>query len=93
VFPQKDRSSSAKTSPSRWIVERGLLNEKNWSEHPKRGAANKRSQQTQPTNEANKRSQQTKASSRTGMNAVQQQFRIRIHPFCSVPHPIYLRDE
>jgi hypothetical protein len=69
VFPQKDRSSSAKTSPSRWIVERGLLNEKNWSEHPKRGAANKRSQQT-------------KASSRTGM--VQQQFRIRIHPFCSV---------
>jgi hypothetical protein len=80
VFPQKDRSSSAKTSPSRWIVERGLLNEKNWSEHPKLGAANKRSQQP-------------KASSRTGMNAGQQQFRIRIHPFCSVPHPICVTSE
>jgi hypothetical protein len=41
MFPQKDRSSSAKTSPSRLIVVRGLLNEKN--------GANVRSA-AQPTN-------------------------------------------
>jgi hypothetical protein len=78
VFPQKDRSSSAKTSPSRWIVERGLLNEKNWSEYPKRGAANKRGQQT-------------KASSRTGMDTGQQPFRIAFIP--SAQSLTHLRDK
>ncbi len=41
MFSQKDRLSSAKTSPSRWIIVRALLDEKSWSEHPNRGAANK----------------------------------------------------